>query len=702
MSGDEAVAIHHAVLHSEVLAAMVDQLVQLFKSAFVQKQIYALARGKLSFFMLTLLAIRSAAFLGACVALSQFFETAGNGFHENSFMSDSNMGRLRSLVVGTAGHIDHGKTSLIYALTGVDTDRLKEEKQRGISIDLGFAEMQLPDGRRISFVDVPGHERFVRNMLAGAAGMEAVMLIVAANESVMPQTREHFQICQLLGLRHGIVVITKSDLATKEHISQTRGDVQTLVTGSFLDGAPVVEVSAATKVGLDELKRQLALVAARETNRDAEGVVRMPIDRAFAVKGFGTVVTGTLQAGMVSSGETLELLPRKSKVRVRGLQAQHHAVESALAGQRLAVNLAGVEHQDIKRGHVLVSADALQGSRALDVEIHWLESEAPPNPRELFTLHIGTSEASIKIGLYPPTFARLRLAEEVIALPGDHFVIRRPSPAETVGGGVVIDAFPIRRLNRMKTAARLSALRDALLEQRIEILADEAGRGRSITELIRMTGASGKQIRAAIARNGALILSCDERVITKRWLEEKRQSLVKWLSEFHAANANAPGAPLAAARMGLDAALSSIVVRNFSAIRIQGETVALASHQAAFSLQEVAVMEKMETAFRAGGFQPPSTAEVIATTGLDAKKSRALLEVLVKNGRLVRLPDDLIFHAAVIAHIHNSLVQQKGRKFTVTEFKGWMNISRKFAIPLLEYLDQQRVTRREGEIRIVL
>ena len=322
-------------------------------------------------------------------------------------MSDSNMGRLHSLVVGTAGHIDHGKTSLIYALTGIDTDRLKEEKQRGISIDLGFAEMQLPDGRKISFVDVPGHERFVRNMLAGAAGIEAVMLIVAANESVMPQTREHFQICQLLGLRHGIVVITKSDLATPEQISQTRRDIQNLVAGSFLANAPVVEVSATTKVGLDEMKRQLALVAARETDRDVSGVMRMPIDRAFAVKGFGTVVTGTLQAGMVSTGDTLELLPRKSKVRVRGLQAQHHAVDSAVAGQRLAVNLAGVEQQEIKRGHVLASADVLQGTRVLDVEIHWVEGEAPPNPRELFTLHTGTSETSVKIGLYAPGFARL-------------------------------------------------------------------------------------------------------------------------------------------------------------------------------------------------------------------------------------------------------------------------------------------------------
>ena len=292
--------------------------------------------------------------------------------------------------------------------------------------------------------------------------------------------------------------------------------------------------------------------------------------------------------------------------------------------------------------------------------------------------------------------------QEVIALPGDRFVIRRPSPAETVGGGVVIDAVPPRRLNRAKTATRLSALRGASLEQRMELLADEAHKGRSIAELIRMTGASRKQIRLAIERNSALILTADDRVITNKWVEERRRSLVKWLSEFHTANPNAPGAPLAASRMGLDAGLSSVVLKDLGGIRIQGETIALASHRAAFSTQELAVMEKMETAFRAGGFQPPSATEVVSMSGIDAKKARALLEVLVKNSRLVKLPDDLIFHADVIAHIRNSLLHHKGRKFTVAEFKGWMNISRKFAIPLLEYLDQQRVTKREGELRIVL
>jgi selenocysteine-specific elongation factor len=611
------------------------------------------------------------------------------------------------LVVGTAGHIDHGKTSLVYALTGVDTDRLKEEKRRGISIDLGFARMQLPNGPVISFVDVPGHERFVRNMLAGAAGMEAVLLIVAANESVMPQTREHFEICQLLGLRHGLIVLTKCDLATAAQLAQTRLDVQALVAGSFLANAPLLEVSVVTHVGLAELTRHLALVVSNETGRNRNGVVRMPIDRSFAVKGFGTVVTGTLLAGSVSAGETLDVLPSGLKVRVRGLQAQHASVQQASAGQRLAVNLAGIEQQAVQRGHMLASANALAPSRLIDVELRWLDLDALPSARELFVLHAGTAESSVRITLHrnanaPLRFARLRLAEEVVALPGDRFVIRRPSPAQTVGGGVVIDAFPPKRMNRAKTLARLEALSTAAVSRRIELLVDESANGRSIAELVRMMGLSREQLQAAIGSNDGLVMSANDRVVTRQWIAGKRQALVAWLRDFHKANPNAAGAPLAASRLGIDAALTALIFKDFEALRIQGETVALATHNAQFTPREVAALQNLEQAFRMAAFQPPSVAEAIAASGLEVKKARALLESLLKANRLVRLPGDLVFHADVIAHIRTSLAQQKGRRFSVVEFKAWTNVSRKFAIPLLEYLDQQRVTRREGEVRVVL
>ena len=609
------------------------------------------------------------------------------------------MHSLTGLVIGTAGHIDHGKTSLVYALTGIDTDRLKEEKRRGISIDLGFAQMQLPDGPVISFVDVPGHEKFVRNMLAGAAGIEAVLLIVAANESVMPQTREHFEICRLMGLRHGLVVLTKCDLAAPAQLAQAKLDVQALVARSFLAQVPVIEVSAVTKAGLPELKHHLAILAAPETGRDKGGVMRLPVDRSFSLKGFGTVVTGTLHSGVITSGETLELLPQNVKVRVRGLQSQHAAVQQAFAGQRVAVNLAGIDQQAIARGDVLVSGGLLTATRLLDVDLHWLDVESPPSPRELFVLHIGTAEKTVRIGLTGAgsgRFARLRLIEDVVALPGDRFVLRRPSPAQTVGGGVVLDAFPPRRLNRPRTFARLEALNGADLSRRIQILLDESVNGRAISDLIRMTGASPTQLQSVIE------ISFDERAVTRRWLENKRNALLAWLRTFHNLNPNSPGAPLAAARLGLDPALAALIFKDFNAIRIEAETVSLATHKAQFSELETAALQKIEHAFRLAAFQPPPAADVMANAGVDSKKARALLETLIKSNRLIRLPDNLLFHADVIAHIRTSLTQQKGRRFSVTEFKGWMSISRKFAIPLLEYLDQQRVTRREGEVRVVL
>ena len=622
------------------------------------------------------------------------------------------MRTLAGLVVGTAGHIDHGKTSLVYALTGIDTDRLKEEKQRGISIDLGFAQMNLQDGRAISFIDVPGHERFVRNMLAGAAGMEAVMLIVAANEGVMPQTQEHFEICCLLGLRHGLVVMTKCDVATPDQIAASKAAIKALVAGSFLAASRVVEVSAITGYGLPELKLRIADMVSLDSSRSSEGVMRMPVDRSFAVKGFGTVVTGTLLAGTVNVGDTLEVYPQRTKVRVRALQTRHETVQQAIAGQRVAINLSGIEQATVKRGHLLTAPDVLSGSGVLDVELRWLQPDALPSTRELFVLHLGTAEVNARVALHRvanevPKFARLRLTEEVIALPGDRFVIRRPSPAQTVGGGVVVDAFSPRRLSRAKTRARLEALHWVGLiigdfGKRIEMLVDEQPAGCSIADLVRATGASQAQVREAIAKNDWLAVSADERVVTGKWIDGKQRAVLAWLEKFHKENPNAAGAPLATARLGLNAGLMALILKNFEAVRIQGESIALAAHKAQFTSGELAALQKMEEEFRAGGFQPPALAVVLSAAGVDGKKARALLETLIKNNRLIRLPDGLLFHADVIGHIRSSLTKQKGRRFSVVDFKAWTNVSRKFAIPLLEYLDQQRITKREGETRVVL
>lgn len=624
-------------------------------------------------------------------------------------MSDRSAEVVSGIVVGTAGHIDHGKTSLVRALTGIDTDRLAEEKRRGISIDLGFAHTSLPDGRQISFVDVPGHERFVKNMLAGAAGIEAVLLVVAADEGVKPQTREHFDICRLLGIEHGIVVLTKVDLVSPDQLAAAREAVQTLCAASFLESAPVVGVSTVTGEGLEDLKVELSKLATVRACRKNDGLPRLPVDRSFALKGFGTVVTGTLWGGQLRSGDTVQIQPGQKTARIRGLQVHGSPVEAAMAGQRTAVNLAGIEHTEIQRGFVLARPDTFEPSRVIDVEVTWLEDAEPPAGRAQFLFHSGTTELSSALKLLSyerkerNTLARLWLSGPVVAIPGDRFVLRRPSPAHTVAGGCIVDAFPPKRLNRSKTVSRLQALANADLPRRLQLLTEESAAGRRIAELVRFTGTPPDRIKSLIVQNPSLaFIEGAQRAVARLWLQSRRDKLLEWLRAFHAKNPSAPGAPVAAARLGLDASLAAAVFDGLPEIRMEGDLVALAGHRAQFTNQETQALSRMEQIFRAASFQPPALIDVLKASGLDPKKARGLVELLIKQQRLVRVSEDLVFHADAIAHIRKSLAARKGRGFSVPEFKDWTQISRKYAIPLLEYLDRQRITRREGDLRIVL
>lgn len=595
------------------------------------------------------------------------------------------------LVIGTAGHIDHGKTSLVGALTGIDTDRLAEEKRRGISIDLGFAHLNLPGGERLSFIDVPGHERFIRNMLAGAAGIEAVVLVIAADESVKPQTREHFDICRLLHIRTGLIVLTKADLATPAQIEKTTQEARLLTCGSFLDGAPILPVSAVTGAGLDELKAELAKLAAHTSRRDASGLARLPVDRSFALKGFGTVVTGTLWSGTLHVGDTVRIHPSQAQARIRGLQRHGQAVETATAGDRTAVNLSGIEHADIQRGFTVTSLNEWETASVLDVSLEWLPSFTAPTKATGLLLAIGTAELPVVLKPLRETFARLHLSHPVLALPEDRFVLRRPSPVMTVAGGTVIEAFPPRRLNRAKTYERLKVLAAASPLQRVELLVNESAHGLSLKQLQRVTGL------ASIPQSPELVLVNGQHLVSKRWMEQRRQKLLDWLKDFHAKNPAQAGAPVAQARLGLDPVLLNALLSNFPVVTVRADTVALAGHQPQVSNAAAQALAAMELLFRQAGFTPPTPAEVLVE-----KTARPVLETLVKSGKLVRVSNDLIFHADVLAHIRQSLAAHKGRRFTVADFKSWTNISRKFAIPLLEYLDQQRVTRRDGEARVVL
>ncbi len=613
------------------------------------------------------------------------------------------------LIIGTAGHIDHGKTSLVRALTGTDTDRLAEEKRRGISIDLGFAHLVLPNGKSISFVDVPGHERFIKNMLAGTGGIQAVLLVVAADESVKPQTREHFEICRLLGIRHGLVALTKADITTADQVAATAREVRRLCAHSFLESSPLVSVSAVTGQGLPELRAELLQLSENVQPRDKQGLTRLPIDRSFALRGFGTVVTGTLWSGHLRTGDIVELLPANQQVRIRGLQVHGKGVQEAVAGQRTAVNLAGIEHSEIQRGQVLIHRDELTMSATLDVLVDWIPEYQSSKKREDVLLHLGTAEIPGTLKALRPvidgesSLARLILQQPVLALPGDRFVLRRPSPAHTIAGGSVIDAFPILRMSRARTVARLDALRNADLTTRIQILVEESRVGCCLADLVRATGVTVDGIRDAVQSNSDLLfLKNGEYILTKAWLQNKRTKLFTWLTAFHAKNPSAAGAPLAAARLALSPELATIVMDGFPAVRVQGETISLANHRAQLTGQQIQVLAKIEAAFREGGFQPPLPDEVLKQASTDLKQSRTLLESLVKGKRLVRISENVIFHSDVVGHIRASLAVHQGRKFSVPEFKEWMSISRKYAIPLLEYLDREHVTRREGDMRIVL
>jgi selenocysteine-specific elongation factor len=623
-------------------------------------------------------------------------------------MADGTMNASAEIVIGTAGHIDHGKTALVRALTGIDTDRLAEEKRRGISIDLGFAHMELPNGCSISFIDVPGHERFIKNMLAGVGGIQAVLLVIAADESVMPQTREHFDICRLLRIERGLIALTKADLATPEQITTASDDIRALCARSFLDGAPIVRVSAVTGAGLDTLKRELALIAQRTPPRDIGGLARLPIDRSFALKGFGTVVTGTLWSGALRTGDTVELHPSNRRARIRGLQVHGQPVDRVAAGQRAAVNLAGLDHSEIVRGFALTHDIGLQTTQRIDVMVDWIDRPEIPAARRQFLLHLGTAEIPVILKVLSTvassqTLARLWLDAPVLALPHDRFVLRRPSPAHTVAGGHIVDPFPPVRLNRAKTITRLLSLTDADLARRIGVLVQESTSGRRVSELVRLTGRPPTEIRAALSRNSSLVVHEPAgRAISKAWIDQKRRDISAFLTSFHAKNPSLPGAPMSLVRSGMDAELAALVFHDAPSFRVQGDLVSLATHKAQFSNQETQALSTIERAFRQAAFQPPSPADVLRSAGVDPNRARGLLEQLIKAQRLVRVSENLIFHSEVIGHVRKSLSAHKGHRFSVPEFKEWTQISRKYAIPLLEYLDHQRVTRREGDARVVL
>jgi selenocysteine-specific elongation factor len=655
------------------------------------------------------------------------------------------------LVIGTAGHIDHGKSTLVRALTGIDPDRLKEEKARGITIDLGFAHRQIGDVH-VAFVDVPGHERFVRNMLAGATGIDAVMLVVAADESVMPQTREHFAICRMLAVKAGLIALTKCDATDPELIEIARMDVRELVAGSFLDGAPIVNVSSRTGDGLDALERALAAIAprartdARAGEQDA-GAVRLPIDRAFAMRGFGAVVTGTLQSGVIRVEDELELLPARRRVRVRGVQMHGDKVREASSGHRVAVNLSDIDATAIARGDTLVTPGAFEASVRVDVTLELLSDARPLSHGTRVRVHHGTREALARVAvaevtggaqrdgepLAPTTVppggrarARLRLESPLIVTRGDRFVLRAYSPVTTIGGGLVIDPHSARGgLRTPAGLARFAALdpaQDLAADERaFRVMLDErGGAGLPVTALGTRLGLRGDAAIAAMteritggAAQSGYAVRVGELLISRAVMEKLSDALVEQVRTHHAAQPDSDGLPREEARDRLDIAarvFDFLVERLTAAGTLNGrDRLALPAHRAAVPDVDAAALARAETLIRDAGLKPPDAAELAQMTGLSAVAVDRLIQFLVRQKRLVRL-GALVFHQDALALLKDETRALKseaaaaGSRATVdvASFKTRYGVSRKFAIPLLEYLDRERVTRRAGDERIVL
>jgi len=650
----------------------------------------------------------------------------------------------QNLVVGTAGHIDHGKSTLVHALTGIDPDRLKEEKARGITIELGFAHATIGDVR-VAFVDVPGHEKFVRTMLAGVGGIDCVMLIVASDESVMPQTREHFDICRLLHIPRGIIVLTKADASDQDTRALVRQDVADLVKGSFLEQAPVVEVSANTGEGLDALRSAIAANAALIGRRPLDGAARLPIDRAFSMKGFGTVVTGTLVSGRIRVDDGLALLPGDRVVKVRGIQVHGTSATEAVAGQRTAINLGGVEVADIARGQTLATPQSVSVTRRVDALVDLLPSSKPLRHGARVRMHNGTSEILGRVSIAGPSatevapggraLVRLRLEQPAVLTRGDRFIIRAYSPPITIGGGRVLDPAPTRpgvrsaegvaSLERLQpfdsrpstTSAEGHSLRPGA-EDELQAIASMVGAaglaGVAAASLVSRAGVSPKQLGAtidALGRRGLVVAG--DRVVDGASLARAGQALIKIVTAFHGSHPLSEGLPREEAREKVFArsapAIFEKVIDDLKAAKALAGTdrLALASHRVTVSGEDARVKTAVAEAYRRAGLKPPAAAAVAAEAGSPGAVVEKITALLLREKALVRL-DTLIFHAEVLGQLKDDVRALKasapdGRATVdVAAFKDRYGVTRKFAIPLLEYLDRERVTRRTGDVRVVL
>ncbi|MHB8846202.1 MAG: selenocysteine-specific translation elongation factor [Nitrospirota bacterium] len=631
---------------------------------------------------------------------------------------------MKYTILGTAGHIDHGKSTLVKALTGTDPDRLKEEKERGITLDLGFASLDLPGGNRIGIVDVPGHEGLIKNMLAGVGGIDMVMLVIAADEGIMPQTREHLAICDLLHVKKGLIALTKMDAAEKDWMALVQDEVREFVKGTFLEKSPIVPVSAKTGVNLDTLKQELDKLAKEVAPKSSNGILRLPIDRVFTMKGFGTVITGTLLSGTISQDQEVDILPKGITTKVRGIQSHNQAAQRAVAGQRTAVNLQGIEKDQLSRGDTIVTRGFFKTTRNADCSLAML----PQATRGIKTgtrirFYNNTQEAIGRVSLLgshelnpgESGFVQFRLEQPVLIQHGDRFIIRFYSPMETLGGGMVLNPHPRRHKNSAmaESVRNLGVLDTGTLEEKIALLVSgKALAGMEEAEVIGAVAADKAEVTAALSSlaQKKTIVRVDNLYVHTAHLATLEKKLLDLVAQFHKANSLKPGIDkeevkgLIKLRLhpkALSMAIDGLIRKK--QVEAEGSKLRLPGFKPAVGKDQGLYKDKIVEAIKKGGSQPPVREELPGLFGITDKDAKDLLKLLADEGRVVRINDSLYLDKAVLETIKADMLKhlQEKKEIIVAEFRDIAKTSRKFAVPILEHFDSQKLTQRVGDKRVL-
>lgn len=622
----------------------------------------------------------------------------------------------KSVILGTAGHIDHGKSSLVKALTGTDPDRLKEEKERGITIDLGFASMSYPDGLRIGIVDVPGHERLVKNMLAGAGGIDVLMMVIAADEGIMPQSREHLAICDMLKIKSGFIALTKADLVEEEWIELVSDEIREFVKGTFLEGSEIVPVSSKSGFHLELLKETIHAKALAVAPKLTRGIFRLPIDRVFTLKGFGTVVTGTALSGTISVDSQVEILPSGIESKVRGLQSHGALVDVAFAGQRIGVNLQGVDRDLLNRGDVVVPPGRFVPTTAIDAKLELLKSSPPVKSRSRVHFYCGTAETVARIILYDreelapgeSCYCQFRLEHPVVTLSGDRYIVRRFSPLETIGGGAVLDPQPVKR-KRKTGIDDLVVFEQGTLRDRIEMLIRRAGYGgRTVSQIEGWIQGNLPDLQSAIDQlvGKNICVKSSDTLFHKDALLAFREQLVGLLAAFHRENPLKSGLPKEELKARIKKALRGeekifLLLPSIADVTVDRDMLRLAGFSVSLSQGDESMRSRILAAIEKEGFLPPLRNELAERLLISEKELGDLLKLMVAEGQLVRINDSLHMTAALYQKMLDLLRAFYANKpeMTVAEFRDVLGTSRKYALPFLEYLDSHRITLRIGDVR---